>query len=951
MRKYERYDCLSEMREPQRAYYIPENGCTSLNGEWDFKFYEYDFEEAYVKKGWNKVSVPSCWELCGYENPNYANVAYPHPVNPPYVPNKNPMGVYKRDFEIGDAEREIYIVFEGVSSCLELYINGEYAGFSQGSHLQSEFNISKYVKKGSNTLLVKVRKWCLGSYLEDQDFFRFHGIFRDVYLLSRPKGHIKDINIVTDENIIKIDFEGKAEIQLYDADSKQLAKLYAECNAKLTVDAPILWNAEKPYLYELVFIYKDEVIKQKIGFVKYSISDRGEFLVNGVPVKIKGVNHHDTHPEKGWTMSADDLLRDLLLMKELNINSIRTSHYPPTPVFLEMCDELGFYVMLETDLETHGFCNRNAGGNGFDCIDNPEWPCCDTRWKDAFMDRILRAYHRDKNHASIYAWSVGNESGHGENHYEMLKWLKRKDTRRLCHCEDASRLADFAPDYDNKTVGFGARPDIHSRMYPSIDEVKKKLNDHDFKKPYFLCEYAHAMGNGPGDVCDYWEELYRYPNFMGGCVWEWADHTVLKNGVPQYGGDFEGEMTSDGNFCCDGMVFHNRELKAGSLEVKHAYQGMECLINGNELIIENRYDFTNLSEYRFRYEINVDGNLTKEMDMTLDIEPHNKKSIIIDIPDICELGAYIDCYLYDKNGKCKASTQIELKTEKKVPEFNTKQSDVIEDQSFIVFNGSDYEYRFSKGLGTFVSIIRNGKERITSPIRLTAWRAPTDNDRYIKQKWGWYNTWEGENLNRQFEFVYDVKLNGSTVFVSGALAGVSRTPFFTYLAKYFVNSDGKIKVMLEGRVKDDCVWLPRLGFEIKIPYNKDKFKYFGMGPQESYCDMCRAARMDWFESSADSEYVPYIMPQEHGNHTKTKMLSIKNGLTFEAETEFDINVAHYTSDVLEEASHWNKLKKDNDTTIRIDYKNSGIGSGACGPQLSEKYRLNEKDINFCLYFS
>lgn len=949
MRKYEKVDFISENREPQRSYYIPENGCILLNGEWNFKFFEYDFEEEYTDKKWDKILVPSCWELCGYENPNYANVSYPHPVNPPYVPTKNPMGIYKRSFEIADTEREIYIVFEGVSSCLEVYINGEYVGFSQGSHLQTEFNISRFVKKGINSVIVKVRKWCVGSYLEDQDFFRFHGIFRDVYLLSRPKGHIKDIRIVTEENFIKIDFEGKAKIELLDAEKKIIKEIFSEGNAKIDVAVPVLWNAEKPYLYELVFTYKDESIRQKVGFVRYEISEKQEFLVNGVPVKIKGVNHHDTHPIKGWTMSDEDILQDLRLMKKLNINSIRTSHYPPTPKFLEMCDKLGFYVMLETDLETHGFSARYAGGTGYDCVDNPEWPCSNPSWRKMFLDRMTRAYHRDKNHPSVYAWSTGNESGHGENQYEMLKWLRTQDSKRLLHCEGASSRADFAHLYDGKTVEYGNRVDIHSRMYTSIDEIKGKLENPEFKKPYFLCEYSHAMGNGPGDVCDYWEELYKYPGFMGGCIWEWADHTVLVDGIPKYGGDFEGEMTHDSNFCCDGMVFHNRELKAGSLEIKKAYQGMECEVCDDELIIENRYDFTNLNEFKFKYEIKSDGKVIEEQTKTLDIVPHSKKSIKFVLPDKCRLGSYINCFLYDNNGWCAAQNQIELKVQKEKTVFDDKCSNVVENNNFIIFSGDEFEYIFSKNLGTFVSMIRNGAEQIVAPIKLSAWRAPIDNERKVKQKWGQYSVWEGENLNRQLEFVYDCELNGSTVTVSGALAGISRVPFFTYTINYFVNADGEIKVQLEGKVRENCMWLPRLGFEIKTPYENDKFKYFGMGPQESYADMCRSARIDWFESDADSEYVPYIMPQEHGNHTKTKILSMDKGLTFEAETEFDINVSHYTIEMLDKAQHWDELKKDNATNIRIDYKNSGIGSASCGPELLEKYRLAEKDIKFAFY--
>ena len=938
---------FAENRMPQRAYYMT-NNCTYLNGEWNFKFYEYDFEEGYIEKKWDKIPVPSCWELFGYENPNYANVAYPHPVNPPYVPTKNPMGVYERKFEITDTERDTYIIFEGVSSCLELYINGKYVGYSQGSHLQAEFDITKYVKTGENSVLVKVRKWCSGSYLEDQDFFRFHGIFRDTYILSRPKGHIKDIKIITENNNIMVDFDGSANIKLYDKESL-IAEKDAVNHAEFTVENPNFWNAEKPYLYDLVFTYKDEVIKQKIGFVTYGLSNKNEFLVNGVPVKLKGVNHHDTDAKKGWTMTEADIKRDLLLMKKLNINTIRTSHYPPTPKFLDMCDEMGFYVMLETDLEEHGLFNREAGGCGYDYVDNTDWLCNNPVWKEAFLDRQIRAYHRDKNHTSVFAWSTGNESGFGENQIEMLKWLKNEDKRRLLHCEDASMGADHPEWFGDIAVEKEKWVDIHSRMYETIDNIRKKLENPDFYKPYFLCEYSHAMGNGPGDVCDYWEELYKYPNFIGGCVWEWADHTVLVDGVPKYGGDFEGEMTQDGNFCCDGMVFYDRSLKAGSLEIKTAYQGMDCTLCGSEITVENRYDFTNLSELSFKYEIMVDGEITGEKTLFLDLKPHESTKFKIELPEKCKLGAFINCYLLDKDGYKLAQKQLksDVAEEKKI--YDETPCEICEDDNFITFSGDKFCYTFSKRLGTFTSLKKYGTEQLLSPVRLSAWRAPTDNDRNIKSKWYWYNTWEGENLNRQFEFVYDCALNKNTVTVTGALAGVSRTPFFDYTLKYTVNKYGEIKAELLGKIKEKCIWLPRLGFEFKLPYKTDKFRYFGMGPTESYCDMSRHSEIGWYESDADSEYVPYIIPQEHGNHTKTKVLEIEGGLTFTAETEFDMNVSHYTAEMLDKAQHINEIIKDKGTNVRIDYKNSGIGSNSCGPELLEKYRFLEKDIRFVLY--
>ena len=948
MRSYEDLNHISENREPQRAYYIPQSGCTLLNGNWDFKYYERDFDEDLTEKEWGSIDVPSCWQLRGCGNPNYANVSYPYPYDPPYVPTENPMGVYRREFEVADTERETYIVFEGVSSCLELYINDAYVGYSQGSHLQAEFNVSKYVKKGANTVTAKVRKWCSGSYLEDQDMFRYNGIFRDVYLLSRPKGHIRDIKITTDGNVINVIFDGKAEITLLDGEKNELAKLYAENAANITVENPIKWNAEKPYLYELLFEYAGEVISQKVGFVTYEIGKDYEFLVNGVEVKLKGVNHHDTHPNGGWCMTEEQLRDDLLLMKKLNMNTVRTSHYPPTPKFLEMCDELGFYVMLETDIETHGGGHREAGGNGYDCFNNPEWFCVNPEWRHVFLERMERTYNRDKNHPSIFSWSTGNESGHGENHVAMIEYLKATDQKRLVHCEDACRESEMHDFYGFDTSYLADRSDLYSKMYESIDGITKKAEDPDFKHPYFLCEYSHAMGNGPGDVCDYWELFYKHKKLIGGCIWEWADHVVLVDGVPKYGGDFEGELTHDGNFCVDGMVFHDRSLKAGSLEIKRAYQYMDCTLSGDTMTVLNRYDFTNLSEYEFKYQIKIDGTCVEEKAFVLDVEPKKTAEIKISLPEKCGLGAYVHCYLYDKSGYCVAAKQLALPVPVTEMPRETEAAKSAENAHFIFFEGEGFKYTFSKDLGTFVSLVKNGEEQLCAPVKITTARAPIDNERTIKRKWYWYNVKDAENLDRQFEKVYGCDFDGRELTVQGSLAGVSRTPYFRYTVKYAVTADGEIRVTLDGKVKEKCIWLPRLGFEIKTPYDKSSFTYYGMGPGESYIDMHRASMIDLYESDADREYVPYVMPQEHGNHICTKALHMKNGLSFEAEN-MEINVSHYTTEMLMQANHWDELEKSEFTNIRIDYKNSGIGSNSCGPALLEKYRLSEKDIHFEFY--
>lgn len=955
MRFYEDLNNISVNRLPQRSYYIPENdgAYTLLNGQWNFKYFKSEEEYSDSITAWDKITVPSCWQLMGYEEPNYTNVNYPYPIDPPYVPDINPMGVYEREFEVLNTSNRTYIVFEGVSSCVVLYINGEFAGYSQGSHLQAEFDVTDFVKKGMNKIRAHVMKWCSGSYLEDQDFFRMNGIFRDVYMLSRPEGHIKDIEVRTENNNIIINFDGKAKISLYD-NGTLLSEQTSDGSAVFIVDNPIMWNAEKPYLYTLKFEYSGEIITIKTGFKKYEISEKLEFLVNGVPVKLKGVNHHDTDSIKGWYQNDEDLMRDLTLMKQLNINTIRTSHYPPTPKFLNMCDEMGFYVILETDLETHGFISRYPSYGNYD-NKNPDWLHNKPEWEYAYVERMVRAYERDKNHPSIIMWSTGNESGHGPNHLEMIKYVKKRDKNALIHCEDASRL------------GFTDRADVYSIMYPPIKlrpdwknpETGELISDanslegftknNKCGKPYFMCEYAHAMGNGPGGIKDYWDYIYEHPHMIGGCIWEWADHTVIVDGVPKYGGDFN-EGTHDHNFCCDGLVFCDRTFKAGSLEAKRAYQYIKTTLSGNKLKVKNLYDFTNLNEYKLKLDIQIDKAVTVENELVLDLAP--KAETEIDISDMikatsCKLGAYINIYLYDKTGYETAREQHKLQ----IPVINDdtipSYAEFTENNHSIIAEGSNFKYIFSKNLGNFESILINGKEQLLDSVKLTTWRAPTDNDRHIRQKWE--NTdndnWAGENFNKLFSKVYECDLKDNKITVSGSLAGISRMPFFRYTAVYEIFENGRVAVTLNGNVRENCIWLPRLGYEFKLTNNTGKFSYFARGKGENYSDMYGDALIGWYESEAKDEYVNYIKPQEHGNHTDAKLLEMDGGIKFFGE-KFEFNVSEYDSQNLTEAGHIDKLKKNGAINVRIDFKVSGIGSNSCGPSLSEEYRLKEKEINF-----
>ena len=942
MREYERLDKTSENREPQRAYYIPYDSLEKalkgkkekskyyrlLNGEWNFRYFECESDIPEKIEEWDSIPVPSCWQLQGYDKIGYTNVNYPFPVDPPYVPDENPCGVYNTSFRIaGDwGKRKTYIVFEGVSSCVFLYVNGQYVGFSQGSHLQTEFDISEYVKSGKNELTAKVFKWCCGSYLEDQDFFRFSGIFRDVYLLSREENHIKDVKVSADCKNISVSCDS---YEIYDAKGKPA-----------DLENPVLWNAENPYLYTVVVKGETEYIPIKVGMREISISENYELIINGVSVKLKGVNHHDTDGFGGYVMSDDALRNDLVKMKELNINTVRMSHYPPTPEFLNMCDEMGFYVIDETDLETHGFVSRNTGYRWDDKEFPEEWTHSMPQWEMSYIERAMRMYERDKNHPSIIMWSTGNESGHGINHRKMIDWLKNNDSTRLVHCEDATRQS------------YHGVSDVASLMYTSVGDLEEKyINNSEIQSPVFLCEYSHAMGNGPGDVYDYVELMYRYPKFIGGCIWEWADHTVVRDGVPLYGGDF-GELTHDGNFCCDGLVFHDRGFKAGSYNTKYSYQYFASEFKAGRVYITNYYDFTNLNKFKFRFEKMVDGEIAETYTKTIDVNPHETAEIKLpfDFDDDCKMGVYLNVCQMEKDVE-RGFVQHEIKNVKLNPEVGEAVCSLSEDAKYIYAETEDAKYTLSKMKGNIVSIIKNGEEMLADAVKLTAWRAPTDNDRKIKNNWGLFeDNLSGININRLFTKVYSCQVIGNTVEVKGNLAGVARIPFLYYTVKYSFFKKG-VQISLEGEIpeKINCPFLPRLGFEFTLNKENDSFTYFGMGDMENYCDMCHHAKMGRYNSSAEKEYVNYIMPQEHGNHTKTKMLNMGCGMKFIGDSEFEFNVSEYTSEVLTKALHINELEKNNKTNVRIDYKVSGIGSNSCGPQLIEKYRLKKGTLNFAFF--
>lgn len=957
---------LSKGREKERAFYIPfeslesarkyqdnfENEKSdrffSLCGEWDFQYVKEICDEFYEDEKWDKIEVPSCIQMLGYEEPYYTNVNYPHPIDPPYVPDENPCSIYRKHFILNDEwkKRRTFLIFEGVNSGYYVYINGKEIGYSQSSHNIAEFEITGYLNEAENEIMVKVLKWCDGSYLEDQDFFRMTGIFRDVYLISRENDHIRDISIVTGEENLKLKIEGEkeAKVFLYDEETLLEERILEKGRGEIVLKTVKKWTAETPNLYTLIVAYAGEYLPFRVGFRSISVSNKGEVLINGSPIKLKGINYHSTHPTKGHTLSKEEVRNDLILMKKLNINAIRTSHYPQTPYFLALCDEMGFYVIDEADIEIHGFVSMYSGWEYKNY--SKDWITDNPLWEEAFVERVRRMYEWDKNHVSILMWSLGNESGYGSHHDKMGKWIKERDGLRLLHYEGANQ------------VGNPKIFDVVSYMYPSLDKLKEISKEE--KRPVFLCEYSHAMGNGPGDVSDYMELFISHDNIIGGCIWEWADHVILREGKRYYGGDFS-EPTHDGNFCVDGLVFADRSLKAGSREVAASYYPIRAKImeEKGSLLLSNHFDFINLKEFEVKWWLEVDGEVMKEGLFREDIEPHSEKEISLPfhLPKEHQFATTLNLKLL-REGDLDTRIQLKFlsiprKSERllKAPPFN---SYFKEEKTKIVLGNEEVCYTFDKNKGILEEIIYGEKNLLRKPFLLTAFRPPTDNDRKIKMKWGLFEDNQSAwNLNKTFHKCYEIKKEGHKVFVTGALSGVARVPYARYQAIYELLTSGYLRIRIQAEIDEKCIWLPRFGMEFAVKREMKKFSYFGKGFYENYEDSSHLSPIGKYESDTEKEYVPYVKPQEHGNHGETVYLQIYDedgiGLSFETDEVFSFKVSDYSTEELTVKTHDFDLVKSKDTEVRIDYRVSGLGSNSCGPELLPKYRLSEKNITFEFY--
>ncbi len=993
MEKYNDLSIISENREPQRAYYIPfgsgndamccrwdaSDRYTSLNGEWNFLYLDspLDIPDDIVSIRYEKtLPVPSCWECYGYGQIQYTNINYPFQYDPPYTQSLNPVGIYHRKFTAPKSEK-VYVVFEGVSSYFEFYINGSYVGMSRGSHLQAEFEISRYLTQGENDMTVLVYTWNVESYLEDQDFFRFHGIFRDVYLLARPANHIRDLYIKADVDkgiTVEPTFAGEElayDVRIFAPDGTEIAE----------VEKPLLWSAEKPYLYGVLIACAGEYIYKKVGFRTIATSDKGELLINGVSVKLKGVNRHDSHPKYGYCTTYEDMKQDVILMKQYNINCVRTSHYPNHPVFLELCDEYGLYVIDECDLETHGV----EHAFGLCSLASIKEIASNPAWLPSYLDRMERMVERDKNAPSVIMWSLGNEGQFGTNYVQMSEQTKKRDAMRLIHYE---RTAFPNKAYGADQMKIDPCVDVISRMYTKLEYLDVQGQMTDDKRPYFLAEYCHAMGLGPGELTDYWELIYKYPRLIGGCIWEWCDHAVeieLEDGRKGYlyGGD-NGEFPHDGNFCCDGLVFPDRTPSTGLLEYKKVIEPLKVSvvdIKEGRFIFTNLCDFTDLGEFDFSYKVIRDDVVTEEGSFQVELAPHESTEVEISytVPDYAVYGAFVEIYMntakdnnYCEVGHNVAWAQFELPVNKKeLPKPVKEPISVQRSKRYITVRSEGLECTIDVAAGMPISIRKEGQEVLKRPADIVIWRATTDNEKYVRP------VWVGEHFHKTYFKPRSFEMQESEeicrITFKGVLGANSRLPVYEVDLSYLItSSDIQVKMHavknallksmnrtsleesdVDIHLKSEINDIPRFGMRFALKPEFEELEYFGRGDRECYVDYKEHSKMGVWKSTVTDEYEPYIRPQECGNHTDVKYLKLKGDtdLLFDTGAEyvqkcFEFSALHYVMEQLDEAEHAFELIPSDTTEVLICYKNRGIGSGSCGPALLDKYKITDKVINF-----
>ncbi len=998
-RYYENLSVLHENTMPARAYYIPasrrmdnlvehreeSDRMQLLNGTWKFQYFNsiYDikdsfFEKNYDTENFDEIQVPSVWQMAGYDTHQYTNIRYPFPFDPPYVPQDIPCGAYVHTFEYSRDEKapKSFLNFEGVDSCFYVWINGSYIGYSQVSHMTSEFDVTDVLQDGTNTVAVLVMKWCDGSYLEDQDKFRMSGIFRDVYILKRPKQAISDYHIKTriEDMLAKVEIEMKfysplnVKISIEDRNGAVVAlgSIAEEGTAVLEIASPELWNTENPYLYKLILETENEVIVDHIALRKIEIKDQVIYL-NGQKIKFRGVNRHDSDPVIGFTINPEQITTDLTLMKQHNFNAIRSSHYPNAPFFYEMCDKYGFMVIDEADIEAHGpfmiYRKEDTDYNRFKRWN--EKIADDPVWEEAIVDRVKLMVERDKNRFCIVMWSMGNESAYGCNFEKALEWTKNFDPDRITQYESA-RYRNYDETYDYSNL------DVYSRMYPALSEIQEYL-DKDGSKPFLLVEYCHSMGNGPGDFEDYFQMIQDNDKMCGGFVWEWCDHAIAhgtaENGktIYAYGGD-HGEEIHDGNFCMDGLVYPDRTVHTGLLEYKNVYRPARVISynkESGELVLHNYMDFDDLKDYvKISYELTQDGLvISKGILPEFSVAPHGegKTNLKINVPENGK------CYLkliyhlkkelplldedhilgFDEIEVSKEDTKCKL-AEKWIPKTVVdSELQVNENDTQIHIKGREFAYTIDKRTALFTEMKFAGREYLNHPMELNIWRAPTDNDMYIKSEW------KKAHYDKAYTRAYTTEVvqgkHGVKITSHASVVAETVQKILDVTITWKIEAAGKIDADIAVTKDDEFPDLPRFGVRMFLDKKLSAVRYFGMGPQESYCDKHQAASHGLYRADVGDLHEDYIRPQENGSHYDCEYVELNNsryGIVASAEKAFSFNASYYTQEELEKKTHNYELIESDSVVFCVDYALNGIGSNSCGPVVLEQYRFDDVLFRF-----
>ena len=998
-RYYENLNVLHENTMPARAYYIPaskrmdnlvehreeSDRMQLLNGTWKFQYFtsiynikDSFFEKNYDTENFDEIQVPSVWQMAGYDTHQYTNIRYPFPFDPPYVPQDIPCGAYVHNFEYSRDEKasKAFLNFEGVDSCFYVWINGSYIGYSQVSHMTSEFDVTDVLQDGTNTVAVLVMKWCDGSYLEDQDKFRMSGIFRDVYILKRPKQAISDYHIKTriEDMLAKVEIEMKfysplnVKISIEDRNGAVVAlgSIAEEGTAVLEIASPELWNTENPYLYKLILETENEVIVDHIALRKIEIKDQVIYL-NGQKIKFRGVNRHDSDPVTGFTISLEQLTTDLTLMKQHNFNAIRSSHYPNAPFFYEMCDKYGFMVIDEADIEAHGpfmiYRKEDTDYNRFKRWN--EKIADDPVWEEAIVDRVKLMVERDKNRFCIVMWSMGNESAYGCNFEKALEWTKNFDPDRITQYESA-RYRNYDETYDYSNL------DVYSRMYPALSEIQEYL-DKDGSKPFLLVEYCHSMGNGPGDFEDYFQMIQDNDKMCGGFVWEWCDHAIAhgtaENGktIYAYGGD-HGEEIHDGNFCMDGLVYPDRTVHTGLLEYKNVYRPARVISynkESGELVLHNYMDFDDLKDYvKISYELTQDGLvISKGILPEFSVAPHGegKTNLKINVPENGK------CYLkliyhlkkelplldedhilgFDEIEVSKEDTKCKL-AEKWIPKTVVdSELQVNENDTQIHIKGREFAYTIDKRTALFTEMKFAGREYLNHPMELNIWRAPTDNDMYIKSEW------KKAHYDKAYTRAYTTEVvqgkHGVKITSHASVVAETVQKILDVTITWKIEAAGKIDADIAVTKDDEFPDLPRFGVRMFLDKKLSAVRYFGMGPQESYCDKHQAASHGLYRADVGDLHEDYIRPQENGSHYDCEYVELNNsryGIVASAEKAFSFNASYYTQEELEKKTHNYELIESDSVVFCVDYALNGIGSNSCGPVVLDQYRFDDVLFRF-----